>query len=68
MVIYQCRRCQRIIGEYPGPWDDPLLGLVQLSQEDQQAMLEPLSSGALRVSILCEHCLPVPYDSTLWYN
>ncbi|PSR37664.1 MAG: DUF2757 domain-containing protein [Sulfobacillus thermosulfidooxidans] len=68
MVVYRCRRCGRRIGEYPGAWDDPLLGLVQLSAEDQRAFVASVSADVTEVRILCEHCLPVPYDEGLWYN
>ncbi len=68
MVVYRCRRCGRLIGEYAGAWDDPLLGLAQLPAEDQDALITRVAPGQTQVSILCEHCLPVPYDEGLWYN
>ncbi|PSR28808.1 MAG: DUF2757 domain-containing protein [Sulfobacillus thermosulfidooxidans] len=68
MVVYRCRHCHRIIGEYGGPWDDPLLGLSKLTPSEQRDMLQDIGPDRVQVNVLCEGCLPIPYDEGLWYN
>lgn len=56
------------MGEYPGDWRDPALGLTGLNLKDQEEFLEWDDRGDATVKILCDHCLPVPWDENLWYN
>lgn len=69
MVRYVCRRCGRHIGQYEGDWTDPALGLHDLSPADQEQLLEWNDPGdQTTVKILCERCLPIPWEERLWYN
>jgi hypothetical protein len=69
MVRYECRRCGRRLGVYNGAWTDPELGLTGLSTADQAQLLEWDDRGAVvTVKVLCDHCLPLPWDDNLWYN
>ncbi len=69
MVRYVCRHCGRRMGEYHGDWREPALGLAGLNQDEQEEFLELDDTGHYAVvKILCDHCLPVPWDENLWYN
>lgn len=69
MVRYVCRHCGRRMGEFRGDWRDPGLGLTRLAENEQEEFLEFDDTGDhATVKILCDHCLPVPWDENLWYN
>lgn len=68
MVIYLCRRCRQIIGRYEGNWDEPILGLSKLRPEWQKELMEGTNTDWVQVNILCDDCLPIPFDEGLWYN
>jgi len=69
MVRYLCRHCGRQMGQYPGDWRDPVLGLTELRPEEQDEFVQLDDRGQdATVKILCDHCLPVPWDDNLWYN
>lgn len=68
MVQYICRQCGWRIGQYIGPWDTPKLGLTSLTPEDQNEMLLHHDQGHTTVRVLCDNCLPIPWEDTLWYN
>ncbi|MCY0880075.1 MAG: DUF2757 family protein [Firmicutes bacterium] len=69
MVRYICRQCGRTLGRFSGDWREPRLGLTRLSPEDQDEVMELNEAGdVVWVKILCEDCLPVPWDDDLWYN
>lgn len=57
------------MGEYPGHWRDPQLGLTRLDARDQEELITLNDTGTVAtVEILCDQCLPVPGDQKLWYN
>ncbi len=68
MVVYRCRHCQRVVGEYGGSWDDPLLGLSKLTAHEQQELMDDTGPDQVQVNILCETCLPILYTERLWDN
>jgi hypothetical protein len=69
MVRYVCRQCERPMGEYHGDWRDPALGLTNVDDDDGEELVEFNDTGEIvTVKLLCESCLPVPWDANLWYN
>ncbi|PSR21577.1 MAG: DUF2757 domain-containing protein [Sulfobacillus acidophilus] len=69
MVRYVCRQCERLIGAYHGDWRDPALGLTDLEADEGEEVLQFNDTGEIvTVKLLCENCLPVPWDMNLWYN
>jgi hypothetical protein len=57
------------MGEYHGDWRDPALGLTNVDDDDGEELVEFNDTGEIvTVKLLCESCLPVPWDANLWYN
>lgn len=56
-VVYTCKHCGHVIGKLRSEmFDASKLGFDQLSQEEQQEMIQHQHNGDIHVHVICENC------------
>ncbi|MCE7791256.1 anti-sigma-F factor Fin family protein [Salipaludibacillus sp. CUR1] len=53
---YYCRHCRQKIGDLDVDIDRRQLGLEQLTEQDEQEMIEYDKQGNVYIRIICEEC------------